>query len=158
MWRYLCLTELSAEYRTERGCLLPEYLGSTFRGVFGQELHAVSCVETTSPCDFCRRPDRCAAGALFDGPLVGQAGLPAGSAGGPAGAGGFDQPRPYILAPPSRNRGAYAPGVDPPGSNTRWTVAGLVPLGRRRHGRDRTTRARRRTAKPVARANLLGRT
>jgi hypothetical protein len=109
MWQYLSVTVLHAEYRTERACQLPEYLGSTFRGVLGQELRAVSCVDTGSSCDVCRRPDICAAGALFDSSMVGQAGLPASPLEAPVAAAGFDQPRPYILAPPSRNRGAYAP-------------------------------------------------
>ena len=113
IWRHLRLTLLQAEYHTEHACQLPEYLGSTFRGVLGQELHAVSCVETGPACDLCRRPDRCAAGALFDSPLAGQTGLSATPTAEPAGTGsggGFDQPRPYILAPPSRNCGTYAPG------------------------------------------------
>jgi hypothetical protein len=154
MWRHLSLTVLNAEYRTEQACKLPEYLGSTFRGVLGQELHAVSCVETASSCDACRRPDRCAAGALFEGPFAGQTGSPTGPPAGPAGAGrplnggagGFDQPRPYILAPPSRNGGTYAPhesirlGLALVGRSRvwyPWVVAAMAGIGRRGLGADR---------------------
>jgi hypothetical protein len=117
MWRHLSLTVLQAEYRTERACELPEYLGSTLRGALGQELRAVSCIERDSPCAVCRRPDRCASGALFDGPVADATGSlaePSGeerqrpTTGGDAG--GFDRPRPYILAPPPRLRGTYSPG------------------------------------------------
>jgi len=147
MWRHITLTIFQAEYRTERACQLPEYLGSTFRGVFGQELHAVSCVEAGPPCDRCRRPDRCAAGALFDSPFAGQTGLSATPTAEPAGAsGGFDQPRPYILAPPSRNRGTYAPdesirlGLTLVGRSRAWypwVVAAMAGIGRRGLGAER---------------------
>ena len=50
MWRSLSLTMLQAEYRTERACELPEYLGSTVRGAFGEELRARSCREPEAPC------------------------------------------------------------------------------------------------------------
>jgi len=149
MFHHLSLTVFQAEYRTERACQLPEYLGSTFRGVFGEELHAVSCMETTSPCELCRRPDRCAAGALFDSPLTGQTDLPASTSAQPAGAGGsggFDQPRPYILAPPSRGRGTYAPaesirlGLTLVGRSRAWypwVVAAMAGIGRRGLGAER---------------------
>jgi CRISPR-associated endoribonuclease Cas6 len=146
MWQYLSVTVLHAEYRTERACQLPEYLGSTFRGVLGQELRAVSCVDTGSSCDVCRRPDICAAGALFDSSMVGQAGLPASPLEAPVAAAGFDQPRPYILAPPSRNRGAYAPdesirlGLTLVGRSRVWypsVVAAMAGIGRRGLGAER---------------------
>jgi hypothetical protein len=156
MWRHIALTVSLAEYRTERACQLPEFLGSTFRGAFGEELHAVSCVETTSPCDLCRRPDQCAAGALFDSPMGGHTALAASPTADPAGAGGrasasggaggFDQPRPYILAPPSRNRGTYAPdesirlGLTLVGRSRvwyPWVVAALAGIGRRGLGAER---------------------
>ena len=38
MWRFMSLTALRAEYRVGRDCELPEYLGSTLRGVLGLEL------------------------------------------------------------------------------------------------------------------------
>jgi hypothetical protein len=179
MFHHLRLTALQVEYRTERACQLPEYLGSTLRGVLGQELHAVSCQEVAGPCDYCRCPDRCAAGALFDSPTAGQ---PASNLGRsavesesssresdrktarldfgelsraearPPGAvtggssGGFDQPRPYILAPPSRNRGIYAPGESIRLGLTLvgrsrvwypWVVAAMAGIGRRGLGADR---------------------
>ena len=71
MWRSLNLTMLQAEYRTERACELPEYLGSTVRGAFGEELRR-SCLESDAPCASCHQPDRCACGALFDGPGDGE--------------------------------------------------------------------------------------
>src|SRR5262245_15549815 len=107
MWSHLSLTVLQAEYRTERACELPEYLGSTLRGALGQELRAVSCIEPNSPCAACRHPDRCAAGALFDDPPLASAVAtpgPAAGEGDHAGGGGrtasFDRPRPYVLVPP----------------------------------------------------------
>ncbi len=148
MWRHISLTILHTEYRTKRACELPEYLGSTFRGVLGQELHAVSCAETASPCELCRRPDQCAAGALFGSQFTGHSGSHSTpraerTAGG---GGGFDQPRPYILAPPSRNRGAYAPGesirlgltiVGRSRAWYPWVVAAMAGIGRRGLGAER---------------------
>jgi len=147
MWRHLTLTALLAEYRTERACQLPEYLGSTFRGVFGHELHALSCMETASPCDACRRPDRCAAGALFDSHIAGRTGSAAIPTPEPAsGAAGFDQPRPYVLAPPSRNRGTYSAGDSIRFGITLvgrarvwhpWVIAAMAGVGRRGLGVER---------------------
>ena len=42
LWSHLHWTVLHAEYRTERACKLPEYLGSTFRGGF---LYIAACAE-----------------------------------------------------------------------------------------------------------------
>ena len=153
MWRYLRLTTLQAEYRTERACVLPEYLGSTLRGALGQELRTASCVDRDSPCTVCPRPDRCAVGALFDDPAVidavssqRQLGEEGGQASG-QNAGGFDRPRPYILAPPPRRRGNYASGETIRFGVTLvgrariwfpWVVAAMTGIGRARHQRRAT--------------------
>jgi hypothetical protein len=59
---------------------------------------------------------------------------------------GFDQPRPYVLAPQSRNRGIYAPGesirlgVTLVGRSRDWypwVVAALAGIGRRGLGAER---------------------
>jgi hypothetical protein len=155
MWQHLCLTILQAEYRTERACQLPEYLGSALRGVLGQELLAVSCEQPGSPCEWCRRPDRCASGALFDSngvgqsaftgaaPTTGEPGMGVARSGGSA---GFDRPRPYVLVTPSRNRGVYAAGDSIRLGFTLvgharvwypWVVAALAQLGRRGLGVER---------------------
>ena len=133
VWQHLGLTLLQAEYRTERACQLPEYLGSTFRGVFGQELHAVSCMETTSPCELCRRPDRCAG--------VSRCPLPARQtylrvvqhASRPAPAERAVRPAPAVHSrASSRTRHIRARRVNPPWTDARRPFASLVSLGRRR--------------------------
>jgi hypothetical protein len=115
MWRSLSLTMLQAEYRTERACDLPEYLGSTVRGTFGQELRARSCLESRPPCAACRQPDRCAAGALFGDPADGNGsaqplGVTHPAASQSRGGSGGDQLRPYILVSPPWRSQAYQPG------------------------------------------------
>ena len=160
MWRHLCLTVLQAEYQTDRSCELPEYLGSTLRGAFGQELRAVSCVEGRSPCEVCRRADLCPAGALFDdqamslpldGGRRGESPLirPYEPASPPKGEGpslGFDRPRPYVLVPPPRRRGSYTAGesirfgVTLIGRGRVWSssvVAAIAGIGQRGLGVDR---------------------
>ena len=144
------MTVLQAEYRTERACELPGYLGSTLRGALGQELRAVSCVEPDSPCAVCRHPDRCAAGALFDDPPAVSAVSPPrpAEAEGPHGdtggrAGGFDRPRAYVLVPPPWRRGTYASGETIRLGVTLagrarvwypWVVAAMAGIGRRGFG------------------------
>ena len=147
LWQHLSLTVLQAEYRTELACELPEFLGSTFRGAFGRELHDVCCTEAEGRCSVFRRPEQCAAGALFDtiSPSLPVLGAVTGGdrggrtfaerkatfgtdrngdeqrngddrehgngrAAGTTGAAWFDQPRPYLLIPPSSQRGTYAAG------------------------------------------------
>ena len=66
MWRHLFLTVLQAEYRTERACELPEYLGSTLRrsawpGTAYSELRRAACAVHRLPS-----ARSLAAGALFD--------------------------------------------------------------------------------------------
>jgi hypothetical protein len=164
MWQHLSLTVLQTEYRTERACELPEFLGSTFRGAFGRELHDVCCTEPDGPCSTCRRPERCAAGALFDTvepilPVLGAAlhvaprgderngdGRMAATTIATAGPAGFDQPRPYILIPPSSQRGKFAAGepirfgltlVGRAQAWYPWIVATMARLGERGIGVER---------------------
>ncbi len=163
MWQHLSLTVLQAEYRTERACELPEYLGSTFRGAFGRELHDVCCIEPNGPCSTCRRPDRCAAGALFDTispslPVLGAAPRQTDRNGSDAtsnstsqhpatiGPTGFDQPRPYVLIPPTSQRGKYAAGeqirfgltlVGRAQAWYPWIIATMARLGQRGIGVER---------------------
>jgi CRISPR-associated endoribonuclease Cas6 len=135
MWRFISLTVLRAEYRVGRDGALPEYLGSTLRGVFGHALRAVSCAEPDSPCASCPRIDRCAAGAMFDS--SGGEGSAARNAGD--GAGGFDRPRPYVLDVPPRRSAAYSAGesirlgvtlVGRARIWSPWVIAALDGIGR----------------------------
>jgi hypothetical protein len=58
MWRYMSPTALRAEYRVGSDCDLPEYLGSTLRGVLRHELRAVTCMHPESPCSASSRPSQ----------------------------------------------------------------------------------------------------
>jgi hypothetical protein len=145
MWRSLSLTMLQAEYRTERACELPEYLGSTVRGAFGEELHARSCLEPDGPCALCCQPDRCASGALFDGPADGEVrGL--GGTDPTRGGSGGDRPRPYVLVAPPWRSVAYQPGevirvgltlVGRARVWLPWVASALAGMGTRGLGVDR---------------------
>jgi hypothetical protein len=100
MWTHLRLTVLHAEFRAELDGDLPDFKGSTLRGALGHALKEVSCLEPAAgrPCATCPRPDRCAAGALFDEPS------------GPRRAEDHDRPSPYILTPPADPRATFRAG------------------------------------------------
>ena len=150
MWCRLQLTMIQAEYRVERACQLPDYLGSTLRGVLGLELQAASCLELTSPCKSCGRRDRCAYGALFEAQpgnsTAWSQGPPDGGAALARPASGFDQPRPYVVVPPSRRRGNYKAGetirlgltlVGTSRAWSRWVVAAMAGIAQRGIGVER---------------------
>ncbi len=120
----------------------------------------MSCVEEGSLCAVCRRPDRCASGAMFDDQVMslpldregrGESPLirPYGPPSPPRGEGlslGFDRPRAYVLVPPPRRRGSYAAGetirfgVTLVGRGrvwSPWVVAAMAGIGRRGIGVER---------------------
>lgn len=89
MWDRLRLTVLHAQYRAELEGSLPEFKGSTFRGALGHALKDVACLERggRAACEHCTRPDRCAAGALFDS--TSGSGFPS----------IHDRPAPFVVTP-----------------------------------------------------------
>jgi len=88
----------SCTFRDE--ALLPEYKGSTFRGVFGHALKRVVCALRRRDCADCLLRDRCLYVFVFETPAPGSP---------------HDEPkpspfRPYVLSPVPDDRTRYHPG------------------------------------------------
>ncbi len=149
MWQSLTFSVLNASYETERACRLPDYLGSTLRGVLGLELQAASCFEHVVPCSACQRPDKCAYGALFEATAANKTDANhngSGDCGSLAETNGSDHPRPYVIAAPPRRRGNYSAGericlgvtlVGRSQAWARWVLAGMTGLAHRGIGVER---------------------
>jgi CRISPR-associated endoribonuclease Cas6 len=78
--------------------ILPPYKGSTFRGVFGRALKAVTCALKREDCATCLINRQCVYIKVFDSPV----GLP--------GNGRPSPPHPFVIEPPLSDQTAYEPG------------------------------------------------
>jgi len=82
--------------------LLPEYKGSTFRGVFGRALKSIVCALRLQECGDCLLRCRCLYPAVFERPPdTPSSDIKTGSS---------DPPRPYVIEPPPESRARYLPG------------------------------------------------
>jgi hypothetical protein len=91
--------------RFESEAHLPEYKGSTFRGVFGRVLRQVVCALKRQDCPDCLLKRECLYPAVFEPGLT----LP------PTGPTGFERgqlrPHPYVIQPATDGKTAYPQGA-----------------------------------------------
>lgn len=88
------------EFTVETPIRLPEYAGSTLRGVFGNALRRTACVTRERECKPCPLYRNCPYPAVFETPAPEQHALQK-----------FSQiPNPYIVEPPDWGERVYAPG------------------------------------------------
>ena len=87
----------------ETDALLPQYKGSTFRGVFGLALKRVVCALKRQDCESCLLREKCLYALVFE---TGQA-LTA-----PAAANIGGPPPPYVIEPPLTRQTEYPAGSD----------------------------------------------
>ncbi|MCX7634921.1 MAG: CRISPR system precrRNA processing endoribonuclease RAMP protein Cas6 [Syntrophales bacterium] len=121
--------------------VLPEYKGSTFRGVFGHALKTVVCALKLRTCEDCLLQARCLYPAVFEGPRKDE--IPPEARRPP------DPPRPYVIAPPLETKERYQPGdpfaftlilFGPINENYAYFIyameqMGMMGIGRRVNGR-----------------------
>lgn len=88
------------EFAVESLIRLPEYAGSTLRGVFGSALRRIACVTREPQCKACPLYRTCAYPAVFETPPPHHHPLQK-----------FSQiPNPFVVEPPAWGEKAYAPG------------------------------------------------
>jgi hypothetical protein len=101
--------------------LLPEYKGSTFRGIFGHALKKVVCALKRQVCEGCILREKCVYALVFETPPKCMEDPPpdAGSPSENATTGGglrkriAAPPHPYVIEPPDDTRTLYRKGVFP---------------------------------------------
>ncbi len=85
----------------ENDAILPEYKGSTFRGVFGHALKRVVCALKRVECEDCVLRSRCLYAKVFETPLA--VGMPKGSR-------ISAPPHPFVIEPPLTDLRQYRAG------------------------------------------------
>lgn len=102
----------------EDDALLPEYKGSTFRGIFGHALKKVVCALKRQDCADCLLQEKCVYALVFETPSIGISEPPPGAGSPPENAltGGrlrkriAAPPHPYVIEPPENTRTLYRKG------------------------------------------------
>ena len=92
-YRFVCRFETEAH--------LPEFKGSTFRGVFGRALKSTVCALKRQACPSCLLKAECLYPAVFEPGLTRP---PAGNGSQPA------PPHPYVIQPPAESQMVYTAG------------------------------------------------
>ena len=87
--------------KLEDDAQLPEYKGSTFRGVFGHALKRVVCALRLQECESCLLQSDCLYALVFEGNLIKEANFNA-----PVSA----PPHPFVIEPPDDIRTSYKAG------------------------------------------------
>jgi len=93
-------TRLTYIYQALEALKLPDFPGSTFRGVFGHALKQTVCVEPHGICDACRLKNICLYQHIFESKLSSHEPVPF--------PGLNEIPHPYLIQP-----SAHSPGNDP---------------------------------------------
>ena len=102
----------------EDDALLPEYKGSTFRGIFGHALKKVICALKRQVCEDCILREKCVYALVFETPSICMEDPSPGAGSPPENAtpgGGLRKriaapPHPYVIEPPDDTRNLYRKG------------------------------------------------
>lgn len=94
------LTRYRFDFEVTRALRLPDYAGSTLRGVFGRALRQLSCVTRSKNCQDCPLQRTCPYPAVFEPPKPDATSLKNITT----------VPVPYVIEPPAWGTRDYAPG------------------------------------------------
>ena len=97
------LANFKVDVVTENELILPEYKGSTIRGIFGHAFKRVACIKSSSEnCSDCSLKERCPYNYVFNTPVPADAEIMR----------KYNYaPHPYILCPPLESTQSYPPGA-----------------------------------------------
>ncbi|RZD16161.1 MAG: CRISPR system precrRNA processing endoribonuclease RAMP protein Cas6 [Candidatus Acididesulfobacter guangdongensis] len=92
------IAKLNFEIKTENDTLLPDYKGSTFRGVFGHIFKDVMCISYENECETCNFKSVCMFKKIFDSPPPSNSSRLKNYS---------SLPHPYIIEPPLETKNFY---------------------------------------------------